>query len=263
MNPKTPERVGARRISEIPQTVSKKLQKGEIESANLVEWLSVDQIKLAESVFKELSLDDAIVALRALKGRELTALQGTIAVGELLSEHITTKGRRYVAALAQHESDSVRSWVCVALVRNETTLRGALKSVKPYANDPHMGVREIAWMAVRPFVEAEIDTAFETLATWAEAKEENLRRFCSEVSRPRGVWTKHIPLLKQRPELGGALLEHLRTDASKYVRDSVGNWLNDAAKSKPAWVRSVCARWRRESPTPETGYIIRRALRSL
>jgi 3-methyladenine DNA glycosylase AlkC len=47
------------------------------------------------------------------------------------------------------------------------------------------------------------------------------------------------------------------------VRDSVANWLNDAAKDQPAFVRETCARWRRESQTAETAYIAKRALRSI
>ncbi len=69
--------------------------------------------------------------------------------------------------------------------------------------------------------------------------------------------------LKDDPSPGLAVLEPLRSDPSLYVRNSVGNWLNDASKSRPDWVEALCARWRKESPTNETTYIIRRALRTL
>jgi 3-methyladenine DNA glycosylase AlkC len=69
--------------------------------------------------------------------------------------------------------------------------------------------------------------------------------------------------LKHEPQRALPLLEPLRADRSKYVRDSVANWLNDAAKTQPAWVRDVAARWEKESPFPETASLLSRALRSL
>jgi len=59
------------------------------------------------------------------------------------------------------------------------------------------------------------------------------------------------------------LLLPVRSDPSRYVQNATANWLNDASKSRPEWVRDVCERWARESPTKETGYIVRRALRTL
>jgi 3-methyladenine DNA glycosylase AlkC len=47
------------------------------------------------------------------------------------------------------------------------------------------------------------------------------------------------------------------------VRDSVGNWLNDASKTQPEWVTRICSDWQKQSPTRDTAYIIRRATRSL
>ena len=72
----------------------------------------------------------------------------------------------------------------------------------------------------------------------------------------------HAPL-KAQPWRGLPLLEPLRADASRYVQNSVANWLNDAAKTQPAWVREVCERWSRGKAPAATLYIVRRAQRSI
>lgn len=50
---------------------------------------------------------------------------------------------------------------------------------------------------------------------------------------------------------------------SKYVRDSVENWLNDASKTQPSFVEMVCSRWEKESPADETRYISKKAMRTI
>lgn len=85
----------------------------------------------------------------------------------------------------------------------------------------------------------------------------------SGTPQPRGVWYEHIVELKEHPELGLPILEPLKSDPSQYVRDSVGNWLNDASKTRPDFVLELCGSWEKESGTEETGYIIKKALRTI
>lgn len=262
------KRVGARKVAEVPANVLRELEAGRLETANLVESLAVNQFVLAENVLPELGLRSALVAAQAMRGtlKKTTIVQVISLMGRALASQATTASDRkeVLRLLANHPSDMVRNWGAATVGEiSHASWQARLSAIKPFADDTHFGVREIAWMAVRPNVGADLEAALVGLMPWAESPRENLRRFASELTRPRGVWCKHLDELKVNPGLALPLLEMLRSDSSKYVRDSVGNWLNDAAKSQPAWVKSVCRRWRQESATTETEAILKRAMRSL
>ena len=136
-------------------------------------------------------------------------------------------------------------------------------AMRPLADDPHFGVREWAWLALRSDIVAAPSQALEYLYMWTQEASPYLRRFACEALRPRGVWSTHIALFKQHPELALPMLEAMANDPERYVQDSVGNWLNDAGKTQPQWLRELCARWQQQHPGDANAYIRKRALRSL
>ena len=138
-----------------------------------------------------------------------------------------------------------------------------LEQIQSFSADKHFGVREICWLAVRSSIAKNLTESLNILRNWTTNKDENIRRFASEATRPRGVWCEHIEELKQNPSLGLPILEPMKSDKAKYVQDSVGNWLNDASKTQPEFVIETCRKWGKESTTKETAYIIKKALRTI
>jgi 3-methyladenine DNA glycosylase AlkC len=255
-------------MSEIPPEVLAALNRGELETANLVEWLATDQRQLARVVLPAVglakALDDVLAAVAAIA--KPTAMQQTRIIGLTLSRVVEVKAspRSAYQRLLKHPSDVVRNWVgFIVGGQDGLSLDQKIAAVEPLAADRHFGVRETAWLAVRPSVERELDAAIEILTDWSVHDHEGIRRFASEVTRPCGVWCNHLVQLKAEPQLALPILEPLKSDSAKYVRDSVGNWLNDASKSQPKWVQSLGRRWQRESKTAETAYIVKKALRTI
>lgn len=136
------------------------------------------------------------------------------------------------------------------------------RTVRPLADDAHFAVREWAWLALRECVRSEVSTSLTLLMDWTLEPSPFLRRFAIEITRPRGVWARKIDELLDNPDLGLPLLDNVRADPEKYVQDSAANWLNDIARTNPAWVRQTCSRWL-QRPSPQTERICRRAQRSI
>ncbi len=265
--PRILARKGARSRADVPPDVLAGLNDGTLETVNLVEWLAMDQTVLLDAVLPELNLPNA-APLRAV-AREL-ADQGIMArisgIGtaffELLAGH--AQRDKVFMSMSCHRSDTVRQWAAYAILANpELTLADRLAACRPFATDDNMGVREIAWMVFRPHLSDHLETGLKMLSEWALDGDGNRRRFASEASRPRGVWCAHLAALKANPELGRAVLEPLRNDTCRYVQTSVGNWLNDAGKTRPDWLVAIVAEWIESSPTPQTGWIAHHGTRTL
>lgn len=248
----------ARRPQDVPPDRVVQLNRGLAESSNLAEGLAIDLAELARAVCPDLPRR-SIDRLRAVAGEGITRRMPLAA--SLFAEHLGPEGA--VDRLAAHPSDTARGWACYAVAASTPELGRALGRIRPLAADGHYAVREWAWMALRGHVIAQTGLALELLEPWTIEPDANIRRYAVELTRPRGVWCSHLRALREDPAPARAMLEGLRDDPSKYVQDSVANWLNDAAKDHPQWVRGLVARWLEGAPTPQARRIARRATRSI
>ncbi len=254
----TVPRKGHSKIADIPEDLLDDLNAGTVPSASLSEGLAVDFSVLLRTTFPELPPEafeagDGAMSLGVTRRME--------AFGEILLLH---RGIESLPSLIAHPSDTVRGWACYMIgLTPKLRLKERLDLLRPLADDAHFGVREWAWIPMRRHISMNVRNAVAALKPWTKEKSVNLRRYAVEATRPRGVWATHIEQLKHNPEMGLPLLEPLKADPEKYVQDSVGNWLNDAAKSQSEWVSSIVSRWRQESSNAATERICDRAMRSV
>jgi 3-methyladenine DNA glycosylase AlkC len=251
-------RKGAVRPADVPEEVIELLNRGEIETMNLSESLAVDNTALFEKINSDYSLQIDTEKFR----KEHSESKITVfykAAGAALAE----LPEDVLNELGSHRSDIVRCWCSVAAGLGNEDIEAKLYRIRSFADDSHMGVREFAWMSLRDDVEKDPERAVSLLESWTADESPYIRRYASELTRPRGVWCRHIDLLKNRPEIGLPVLDPLKNDSEKYVQDSVANWLNDASKTKPDFVISLTGRWLKESSSKATARICKRARRTI
>jgi 3-methyladenine DNA glycosylase AlkC len=254
----TAPRTGSSRIADIPADVLAGLNAGTLESRTLAEGLAIDFARLLVAAVPDVPTD-YLQMVREAAGQGITRRMEL--VGGILLRHL---GQERLEEAAKHPSDTVRGWACHLIGQlPKLKLKARLDLIRPLADDSHFGVREWAWMPIRPLLAVNVPHAVKLLAPWTADPSPFVRRYAVEAMRPRGVWCSHIDALKQNPDLALPLLDLLKADPEKYVQDSVANWLNDTAKSQPVWVTTVCQRWRRESDSPHTVRITQRAVRSI
>ncbi|MEH6943341.1 DNA alkylation repair protein [Bacillus sp. JJ722] len=262
-------RKGATKVSEIPTEILQFLNQGNLESVNLTEWLAINHIELLHNVLPLIGLKDSLdfITSELKKQNVETGMKVIRMTGALLDQVILheseEKKEEILVYFCNHISDSIRCWAAFMNKSSNDTLEAKLKYIRPFAADRHFGVREIAWMSIREDLSLNIEKSVDLLVDWAKNEDENIRRFSVESIRPRGVWCKHIEILKQEPDRALPILTLLKSDSSKYVQDSVGNWLNDASKTKPDWVINLCDEWAKDTDIKSTHRIIKKAKRTI
>ncbi|MFJ7736523.1 DNA alkylation repair protein [Lysinibacillus sp. NPDC097287] len=262
-------RKGARKTSDIPNEVLMHLHQGLLESVNLIEWQAVNHQALLKSILPSFNLEENLTFILSEmeKQNAETGMKAIRTASKLLDIVLMNESEEkrtdVITKCSNHISDSVRCWAAFMNKSSNLTLEELLSYIQTFAADHHFGVREIAWMSIRENLSDNIEKSVKLLVEWASNPDENIRRFAVESIRPRGVWTKHIDKLKQQPEIAMPILDILKADPSKYVQDSVGNWLNDASKTQPLWVLDLCDRWENESDVQATTKIIKKATRTI
>jgi len=259
-------RRGATRRADVPREVLCALERGEIETVNLMEWLAADMRTLCRNVARSVTSPRLRSALiDAADEMADVGITGRLKIaGVRIARAVENLEHHSFLELATHQSDLVRQWACYAVNSPETAmeLSRRLKLTCRFARDSNMSVREAAWMAFRPHLALELSHGVQLLKKMAAVRNDNVRRFSVEVSRPRSVWGSHIEEFKRKPHACISILDRVRSDDSRYVQLAAGNWLNDASKSQPDWVVDVCRRWMRH-PDPRTAFIVKRALRTI
>ena len=249
-------RKGASKRADIPAEILQQLNRGEIESATLVEGLAIDFSTLIQTLPIHLS-SSQLDSLTKASNQGITKRMA-------LAASILMESNVEVALLRQHHADTVRGWAAFAIgLDKRLSLEEKLHAIRSLADDAHFGVREWAWLAIRGDICDAPQQALKLLMPWATHDSDNTRRFAIEATRPRGVWAKHITELKQQPEIAESLLNSVMEDPSRYVQDSCANWINDAAKTQPEWARGFCLRWQGQGNSAALRYVIKRSLRSI
>lgn len=228
------------------------LNAGTVQTAHLMERLAVDMPALLKTVLPDLQVAPFAPKTGFTKKMLLCGQAVYVQYGFAPFEMLRT----------QH-ADSLRDVACYLLKFHDLPLAEKLTLMQPLADDEHFGVREWAWLALRDDIISNLDEALTLLQQWTKHGSENVRRFTTEATRPRGVWCPHITALRQEPWRALPLLTVLKNDPARYVQLSVGNWLNDAGKDHSEWVKKICAEWKAESRSTHTSAIVKRALRNL
>ena len=244
-------RRGATQPSLVPEEVLARLASG-APSVNHMEEMALDMGQLLVTQFPALAAE----ASRLGAVRFLDRMRAGAAV---LFEHFGAAAPEVGRASS---SDTVRGWGAFATALVTQDVGPRVELLLPFAADAHFAVREWAWLALRDLAVAHPLIALQHLRPVAQRDDPLLRRFAVEALRPKGVWSQHIALFKNEPGHATALLDGVAPTASRYVQDSVANWVNDVSRVHPEWATSTVDKWRQDHGAA-VKRLAGRALRSL
>jgi 3-methyladenine DNA glycosylase AlkC len=136
---------------------------------------------------------------------------------------------------------------------------------RPYFSESMWGLRELtkrftSEFDIRPFLIGTESETLKTLHGWIDDENMHVRRLVSEGTRSRLPWGVHLQTFRKDPSKAISLIEHLKTDHSRYVQISVANNLADIIKDNPDFGLRIAEQWL-ESGHPTTGKIVHHAVR--
>jgi hypothetical protein len=188
------KRKGSKSIKDIPSDILERLNCGQIETANLVEWLAIDQRLLLENLLKECYrtpyLEPILSNIEVLKKQTVNTINETIGTG-LLEQSFINDDTEILSIIAAHKSDVIRCWATFTIGNNHAfDTAEKLKLIQPFSADKHFGVREVSWLAVRPTIAKNLIQSIGILSTWTHHNDENVTSERSLVCAYRRIKTK-------------------------------------------------------------------------
>ena len=136
----TEKRKGARSTKDIPVPILQQLNEGKIETANLVEWLAVDQRVLLANILTQNNrthyLQSVLDEVDQLKKQTVNTINEAIGsrLFLLTSEH---KDTSFTTSLMQHSSDVVRCWATYFIGKNQQlSIEEKLEAIKAPITPP-------------------------------------------------------------------------------------------------------------------------------
>ncbi len=115
---------------------------------------------------------------------------------------------------------------------------------------------------VRPFLENYPLETYAYLKSKCDHKNEHVRRWITEGTRPNLPWGMNISHLNNNLSQNIELLEHLKEDSSLYVRKSVANHMSDISMINSALALKTLKRWNAKGSV-HVRWIVKQALRNL
>ena len=116
--------------------------------------------------------------------------------------------------------------------------------------------------AIRPYLVRYPAQTLRLLKRWMKEPNDQVRRLCSEGTRPRLPWGMQIRSFIDDPTQTRFLLDRLVDDPAETVRKSVANHVNDIAKDHPEYAVEIARDWLKK-PTKDREWAAKHALRTL
>src|SRR5690606_2209929 len=129
------------------------------------EWLAIDHIPLIHSTFPEIGVSEKTIKVIAEKiaGQKKPSAMNTIKlIGASLYEIYSGKSDypTILENLSTHISDSIRCYAPYLIsLNNNLNIEEKFNQSILLVADKHFGVREVVWMALRPEIERNLNTA--------------------------------------------------------------------------------------------------------
>ena len=115
------KRKGSRSTKDIPKDILEQLNSGQIETANLVEWLAVDQKILLENLLKQTDrikyLSPILSNIENLKKQTVNTINEVIGT-EILNQVTKNNDFDFLEIISKHKSDLIRCWATHTIGKN-------------------------------------------------------------------------------------------------------------------------------------------------